>query len=153
MRDADVTFSNKQALAVPSGADLGATDSTTKPNTRAHAPVGGFSVLVRVKNVDSTHPMTDGVLIVDCQVSIDGGSTWETNDSAKAEVAAAELAVGESVQRRITIGRDFYNEQNIAPGDLIDMKMVYSTSGHTFAQITDLQVTAYIDDGGPGIGS
>lgn len=153
MRDANATFSNKQALAIPSGSDLSVTDSTTKPNTKAHAPVGGFSVLVRVKNVDTTHPMTDGVFIADCQLSLDGGSAWLTNDSAKAQVLAAALPVGGSVQRRITIGRDLYNELDIAPGALLDMKMVYSTSGHTDANVCDVQVTAYIDDGGPGIGS
>jgi hypothetical protein len=153
MRDADVTFSNKQALAIPSGADLSATDSTTEPTVYAHAPAGGWNVKAIVKNVDTTHPMTDGDFQIEAQVSLDNGSTFKTLDGARASIPAARLAVGEQMQVNFKFGRDFYNELGVAPSASVDMKLVYSTVGHTDANICDVEVTAYIDDGGPGVGS
>ena len=149
MRDVETTISNKQALTIPSGGNLSATNGTSDVTPDAHTPAGGINLKLRVKNVDAADSMVDGVFLTKFQFSTDGGGSFRADDEVEIGIPAAELAKGESVTKNINIGRAFFYEESIAP-DQMRYRLVYETTGHSNAAEVNIEVTAYFDDGGPG---
>lgn len=151
-RDTELTMANKTAVAVPSAANfaeatVGAASIPVSAPRAGYVPVSNLYFFVRVKNVDatSTHHMTDGIFTTKLQVSVDGGSVWA--DCLALDIPAAELAVGEIAVRAAALGRDFRSE-GVTDPSLIRFRTRCLTTGHTFAQITDTEVTSYLTDKG-----
>ena len=149
VRDVDTTISNKQALTIPTLADLANTNGTSDLTPRAHSPSGGWNLRGIIKNVDAADAMTDGNFIAEVLFSTDGGTTFRTDGGHAIDIPSASLAVGEAVPFNVPIGRGFFFEEGIDPAD-IRVRVRYRTNGHTAAGAVDIEATAYLDDGGPG---
>ena len=147
VRDVDTTFSNKQALVVPTGADLANTNATSDLTPRAHSPAGGWNLRGTIKNVDAADALTTGNFIVEVLFSTDGGSTFRTDGGHAIDIPSASLAVGEVVPINVPIGRGFFYVEGIDPAD-IRVRVRYRTNGHSTASVVDIEATAYLDEGG-----
>lgn len=150
MREGALTFANRQALSVPSAADLANTNATSDVTPQAHDPVAGLNFRIIIENFEAADDLTTGNFIVELLRSTDGVPTFRTDGGVVlADIPAAQLASGQVVNRNTRVAADFFYSEGIVPGNM-EFRVRFRTNGHTTALQVDIRATVYIDDGGAG---
>lgn len=157
-RDRLWTMSDGQALSVPVGANLAATDSTNRvprDDTGADgAQHPGNLPPDAVWHVDARVGATamEGRLVADLQISRDGGATFLAAPNARVELssdpalsdAAASIVANGRVRRAISVGIPLQDVKLVDP-NLLRYKTVYTTLGRVAGDpAVVVNVTSYI---------
>jgi len=149
-------MSNLQSLAVPVGANLGATDSAVVVPVAAadsgYSPSQGMVWKVAILEATATPIQVEGKFLAELQFSLDAGSTWQTDQGVEMVIAANPatpdpcLPASGKARNAVAIGRPL---QDQADPKNVRYKTVYTTTGRVGGDgAATVKVTSFL--GGPG---
>jgi len=151
MRDQVLTMSNRQALAVPVDANLGATDSTNEipnPPVGENQPAMNLDTplwwLLEFEENTAAAIQVEGTLNAELQFSLDG-ATWRTGDGVEVQLDDPSLAANEVATRRVAVGRRLRDELGETDLTTVRLKTVYTTTGRVMGDAAaTVAVTSYL---------
>lgn len=138
MRDVQLTMSDAQSLSIPAGAgELTDTNSTNEVPQTGESGFTGVSHPVNwhviAREATGTPIQVEGKLLARLQVSLDGGSAWQTDQEVEMVIARDHatpdpcLPASGKASNSVLIGRP-HAQQGEPPTD-IRYRTVYSTDG------------------------
>lgn len=160
VRDAILTMSNRQTLAVDAAANTiassGTADSTNAvpepslgptgfPETSGETPYDGLKWTLMYEEDTSTPIQLEGNLHAELQFSLDNGSTWQTGDGLEIQLDDPALPANGRAIREAVFGRNFKDRLAVTDPTQVRFKTVYSVSGRVGGDgACDVAATSYL---------